>query len=235
MPKMNLSTADSFLRKTLLTLILGTLVLQAAHAEDSNELFENLVPVEDARVAMAYIDPNADFTVFKRVMILDTFVAFRSGWERDQRRGTRGVRITANDMERIKTDVAGLFKTVFAEVLEADDGFEVVDAADLDVLLLRPAIIDLDVTAPDTMVAGRSTTFTASTGAATMYLELYDSVSGQIIGRAADRTVIRNAAGTISWSNRVSNTQEARRMFGNWAGLLREFLDSHYMKDETGD
>ncbi|NNJ65077.1 MAG: DUF3313 family protein [Xanthomonadales bacterium] len=203
--------------------------ISTAQAEDALELFENLVPVDDSKVAMAYIDPNADFTVFKRVKILDTFVAFRSGWERDQRRGTRSVRISANDMERIKRDVAVLFKDVFTEALEADDGFEVVDEAGDDVLLLRPAIIDLDITAPDVMGAGRSTSFTSTAGSATIYLELYDSVSGQILGRAADRTTIRNATGTISWSNRVTNTQDARRMFRGWATLLREFLDSHYM------
>jgi hypothetical protein len=220
-------------RKSIMTpmiFVLGLLALPAANADETTELFENLVPVEDARVGMAYIDPEADFSVFKRVMILDTFVAFRSGWQRDQRRGTRGVRVTTGDMDRIKSDVATLFNEVFIETLSADDGFEVVDAADEDVLLIRAAIIDLDITAPDTMSAGRSTTFTASSGAATMYIELFDSVSGQIIGRAADRQTVRNSAGTISWSNRVSNTNDARRMFRGWAGTLREFLDSHYTK-----
>lgn len=133
-------------------------------------------------------------------------------------------------MERIKADVASLFKEVFTERLEADDGFEVVDTADYDVLLLRPAIIDLDITAPDTMSAGRSQTFTTSTGAATLYIELFDSVSGAIIGRAADRRATRNGGGTVSWSSRVMNTAEGRRMFGRWADQLRSFLDQHYTK-----
>ena len=136
-------------------------------------------------------------------------------------------------MDRIKSDVADLFQQVFTETLEADDGYEVVDQADHDVLLLRPAIIDLDVTAPDTMTAGRTRTFTASTGAATLYIELYDSVSGQIIGRAADRQAARRAGGTISWSNRVTNSAEARRMFAGWADTLRVFLDSHYTNKDT--
>ena len=194
------------------------------------DLYQNLVQVDDSKVALAYIDPKADFSVFKRVMILDTYVAFRSGWETDQRRGTRGIRVSANDMERIKSDVASLFKQVMIEQLQADDGYEVVDQADHDVLLLRPAIIDLDVTAPDTMSPGRTTTFSTSTGAATLYLELYDSVSGQIIGRAADRQAVRNASGTLSWSNRVSNSQDAKRMFRVWADTLRGFLDDHYVK-----
>ena len=61
------------------------------------------------------------------------------------------------------------------------------DDADYDVLLRRPAIIDLDIAAPDTMSAGRSRTFTTSTGAATLYIELFDSASGASIGRAADQ------------------------------------------------
>ncbi len=212
--------------------LIALLAVTTAQAEDAAfDLFENLVPVEDPQVAMAYIDPNADFTVFKRVMILDTFVAFRSGWERDQRRGTRGLRVSAGDMERIKSDVAALFRDVFIEVLEADDGFEVVEEAGDDVLLLRPAIIDLDITAPDTMTPGRSRTYTANSGAATLYLELYDSVSGQILGRAADRTTVRSATGRVTFSNRVTNTQDARRMFRGWADLLRGFLDSHYVKE----
>ena len=71
-------------------------------ADEANPLFENLVPVSESEVAVAYIDPNADFSIFKRAMVLDTFVAFRSGWERDQRRGTRGTRISSSDMDRTK-------------------------------------------------------------------------------------------------------------------------------------
>ena len=205
-----------------------------AHAEDdpSKVSFDNLKRIEDARVAVAYIDPKADFSVFQRVAILDPLVAFRSNWQRDQNRN-RSRRVSARDMERIKADVAALFKDVFTEALEANNGFEIVDETGHDVLILRPAIIDLDITAPDTMSAGRSRSFTASAGAATLYVELFDSVSGQIIGRAADRRTARQAGGMMTWSNRVTNTSEARRMIRRWANKLREFLDEHYMPGEA--
>ena len=206
-----------------------TFSLTAIAEEAEGISFDGLKPVEDSSVAMAYIDPEADFSVFSRVMILEPFVAFRSNWQRDQNRNRRR-NIRASDMERIKADVASLFKEVFTQRLEADDGYEVVDVADYDVLLLRPAITDLDITAPDTMSAGRSRTFTASAGAATLYIELFDSVSGTIIGRAADRQATRNAGGNVTWSSRVMNTAEGRRMFGRWADQLRSFLDQHYTK-----
>ena len=201
----------------------------AALADDAtSELFDNLVPIKDAQAAMAYIDPNADFSVFKRVMILEPFVAFRSNWQRDQNRERGRNRVSTRDMERIKTDTANLLRDVFIEQLQADGGFEIVEEGGDDVLLIRPAIIDLDITAPDTMTAGRNRTFTSSSGAATIYIELFDSVSGQIIGRAADRQAVRSSGGGVSWSNRITNSSDARRMFRGWADALRVFLDQHY-------
>jgi hypothetical protein len=175
---------------------------------------------------MAYIHPEADFSVFKRVAILEPFVAFRSNWQRDQNR-SRSRNVRAGDVERIKADVADLLRDVFVERLQAA-GFDVVNEAGDDVLVLRPAIIDLDVTAPDLRRAGRSRTYTATGGAATLYIELMDSISGQKLGRAADRQVARRGGGMMTWNNRVTNTTDARRMFGRWADKLVEFLNAHY-------
>ena len=95
-------------------------------ADDATvELFDNLAPVKDAQIGMAYIDPNADFSVFKRVMILEPFVAFRSNWQRDQNRGSRRNRVSMRDMERIKSDTANLFRDVFIEQLQTDEAFEI--------------------------------------------------------------------------------------------------------------
>ena len=190
--------------------------------------FDGLVPVEDAEVAMAYVDPDADFSVFKRVVILEPAVAFRSNWQREQNR-SRSRNIRTADMERIQADLAAIFTTVFTERLEAG-GFEVVDVAGDDVLALRPAIIDLDVTAPDTRSGGRSSTAAATAGAATLYIQLFDSVTGDILGRAADRRTARRAGGTLTWSNRVTNTAEARRLFRQWGDQLVTFLNQHYLK-----
>ena len=133
-------------------------------------------------------------------------------------------------MERIKSRVGSLFESVLTEVLEAGDRFEVVEENGDDVLLLRPAIIDLDIAAPDAMSAGRSRTFTTSTGAATLYIELYDSVSGAILGRATGRQAIRSASAGLAWSSRGTNSAAGRRLLRSWAEHLRNFLDQHYTK-----
>ena len=238
MKKFNYKKSDKPHRiPAIATLLLSSLLVTVAPtalAEENSgaeRTFDNLVAVEEGSAAMAYIDPDVDFGVFKRVLIVEPFVAFRSNWRRDQNRGRSTRNVSIREMERIKEDVATLFERVFSERLEAA-GYEVVDAAGDDVLILRPAIIDLDVTAPDTRTGARTRTFTASTGAATLYIQLFDSVTGEILGRAADRSAIRRAGGGLSWSNSVSNMADARRMVGGWADQLVTFLDSHYVKAE---
>ncbi len=141
-------------------------------AQDAPQMsYDGLVPVEGTKVQAVYIDPNADFGVFRRILIMDPVVSFRSNWQRDQRSKARNV--GASDMERIKTDVAILFKQVFKERLEMNDGYTVVDEAGEDVLLLRPAIIDLDIASPDIPSGGRTRTYTTTSGAATLYDQYY--------------------------------------------------------------
>lgn|SRR5688572_24289632 len=224
---MNLTKNGKRGRVAFVHTIVFLLFAAPAMAQDAPQMsYDGLVPVKGAKV-QAYIDPNADFGVFRRVAILDPVVSFRSNWQRDQNR-SRMRNVSASDVERIKADVAKLFKEVFKERLEMNDGYAVVSEVGEDVLLLRPVVIDLDITAPDTPSGGRTRTYTTTTGAATLYLEVLDSVSGDIIGRAVDRQVVRSPGSTLSWSTSVTNAQDARRMFGRWADQLRGFLDQYY-------
>ena len=59
-------------------------ILGSAEEEEQMVSFDGLVAIEESNVHMAYIDPNADFSVFQRVAILEPHVAFRSNWQRDQ-------------------------------------------------------------------------------------------------------------------------------------------------------
>lgn len=208
------------------------LYLPAQEEAEDPTSWDGLVEIEASSVGAAFINPEADFGVFRRVGILEPHVAFRSNWQRDQNRGRRSHNVRASDVERIKSDVAALFMDVFTEQLEAA-GYAVVNYVDDDVLILRPAIIDLDITAPDTRRAGRSRTYTANAGAATLFIEMFDSLTGDLLGRAIDRRSARRGGGFAVQANRVSNRAAARREFRVWANTLIEFLDQHYVKAEA--
>jgi hypothetical protein len=128
------------------------------------------------------------------------------------------------DITRIKAKLAKEFKEVFIKVLTAK-GQTVVTEDGSDVLILRPAIINLDVTAPDTRSPGMSHTVTASAGQMTLYLELYDSVTSDLLARVVDPKADRGM-GTFSISDSVSNKMAADRILKSWATILAEYLQN---------
>lgn len=107
--------------------------------------------------------------------------------------------------------------------------YEGVDNSNQDLLVLRPAIVNLDVTAPDTRSPGRTRTFTASAGSMTLVLEFFDSVTSSLLGRVMDAEAARDR-GNMHFSNSVTNKAEADRIMRKWARLLVEKLDEVHGK-----
>jgi hypothetical protein len=207
--------------------------LQAADDDIPEFTHDGLQKVINSKAAIAYVKPGADFSRYDQFMILDCYIAFKNDWQKDYNRDQLSLssRVTDKDMERIRNDMAEAFRQVFVEELTENEGYEVVDAPAANVLLIRPAIIDLEATAPDTKSAGRSYTFVDSAGAATLFIELYDSVSGEVLARAVDRKADRNHS-TIQWATRASNRTDAKRILREWAGWLRERMDEIHGRDQ---
>ena len=202
----------------------------ADEEEPVQQTHDGLVLVPDRRIALAYMDPDADLSVYNKIMILDCYVAFKKDWQKGKSGAGSRITVSASDVERIKADTAALFRDVFTEKLAEDDGYEIVTAAGEDVLLVRAAIIDLDITAPGNTTAERTRTYTATSGSATLFIELYDSTTGDILARAADRKVATNSGFGLTYTNRVTNRADARRIFDTWAELLRDKLDALHDK-----
>ena len=190
----------------------------------------HLVP--DSKVAIAWVRPDAELDGYDKFMIGEVEVAFRQNWLRDHKRQNI-YSVTPKDMEKIKQAAAELFREVFVRELEADGGYPVVDAADAGVLRLRPAMVDLDVAAPDTgRQPGRMRTFVTSAGSAALFLEIYDSVSGEILARVLDRQAARGAGHVMHYADKVTNRNEAEKILAGWAGLLRRRFDEIHGKSE---
>lgn len=220
--------------KLIFPLLLSALLIGGASVAADKGLpdvsHDGLVLQKGKVASVVYVRPGVDFSQYNRIAILDCAVAFRKDWERDQR--TSGKRISQKDMDEIRTGLAAEFLKVFTDELQNKGGYAIVTSGADDVLILRPAIIDLDVTAPDTMTAGRSYTLSESSGAMTLYLEVYDSVTGQILARAIDRETSRGT-GQIRWQNSVTNRAEADRILRRWASALRERLDEVHGKGKS--
>lgn len=177
---------------------------------------------KDSRGAI-YADPGVDWSVYSKIVLDDASVAFRKNWQRDQNRN-RAARVSTNDIERIKSDLASLFDEVFIKELQDNGGFEIVQEAGEDVLRITPHIVDLDVYAPDSRSSMNSRSYTDSSGRMTLKLELRDSETGDLIAVASDRRE-SPYRGYAQWTTSVSNKADARRMLQKWAVGLRERLD----------
>lgn len=183
---------------------------------------EGLQLIRDTNLALVYAEPGADLGRYNRIYLADTYVAFKKNWKRNQNRGSSH-KISADDMSRIKSELALLFRDVFTRTLE-ESGYDLVTEHAEDVLLVKPAIINLDVVAPETRSPGIVHSYSETAGEMTLYLELYDSVTGDLIAKALDRKVDRHT-GYFRWQNRVSNRAAARRILQEWAKVLKEGLD----------
>jgi hypothetical protein len=215
------------LTKLLLSLTVFSLSTVAfAQKKELPEITEDgLHRVHDAKMAIVYAEPGADLSAYGKVLILEPYVAFKKNWARNQRtQSSSSLRVTSKDVENIKKGLAEEFHAVFQRELEAG-GYPVVDQAAEDVLLDRPAIINLDVNAPDTPRAGMSQTYVASAGEMTLYLEIYDSVTGDLIAKALDRRADNRNSGFYTWANSVSNKMAADRILKGWATILVSALN----------
>jgi hypothetical protein len=97
----------------------------------------------------------------------------------------------------------------------------VVDETGPDVLLLRPAIINLYIEAPDVR-SGFSRVIVDSAGQMTLYMELYDSATSTLLARVVDPQADDKAFAQVA--NRATNKVAADRIIKNWASLLSAHL-----------
>ena len=181
---------------------------------------EGLKKLSDTELAVVYARDGVDLGVYTKVWLVDAAVAFKEDWMRDQNR-SYAHRINSRDMEDIKEGVAELFREVFTEKL-TEDGHSLVNVAGEDVLIVRPAIINLDVVAPDAANTGRGYQLSQSAGEMTLYIELYDSVTSELLVKALDRQVDDSAF--MQWQTRSSNISAAKRMLREWADTLSSAL-----------
>ncbi|MGB5164404.1 MAG: DUF3313 family protein [Woeseiaceae bacterium] len=211
-------------RRLLTAIALSSLCIGSAVAADK-EIPETtpegltLVTNEKSRIVYAAEDFNpSDYT---KVMILDGEVAFAKNWQRDYNRDAMGLdgRVKDSDVARMKSKLAAELKTVFTETMTAN-GHEVVTEAAADVIILRPAIINVVANAPDVRAGGISRTYVADAGEMTLYLELYDSVSGSLLAQIIDQQRAKKTAPTVGYSSSMANLNAVDRILKDWANEL---------------
>ena len=209
------------LRNVLAGLAALTVAATPLAAQEGQPTWDGLVKVQAKKLDEVYLLPQADFREYTKVMIDPTEVAFRKNWQRDQNRERLDLsnRVSDADARRILDDAQKGFQKHFTEAY-TKDGYEVVTAPGPDVLRISTAIVNLDVTAPDTMSPNRGRTYSRDSGEATLVIEARDSVTGQLLGRALDERETSDMGPYVR--NSVTNAAAFEQVFRRWAQTSAE-------------
>ena len=125
------------------------------------------------------------------------------------------------------------FREVFTEKLESG-GYDVVEENAVDVLLLRPAIINLKVIITADSEVDDAKLMVRSAGGMTLFLEAFDSVSGELLAKGLDRRIDTDkdpvsADFMYFWKASVQENDDNRALvdkaLANWADSLVQVLD----------
>ncbi|HEY6916144.1 MAG TPA: DUF3313 family protein [Allosphingosinicella sp.] len=187
------------------------------------DTWDGLLKVNSKRLAAVYLLPDADFRGYTKIMIDKPEVAFKKNWVRDYNRDMRSLsgRVDDEDVRRAIDGATAIFQEALADAYRKE-GYQIVSQPGTDVLRLSTAIINVDVTAPDVMRAGPSRTFAQEAGEATFVVEVRDSLTGAVLGRAVDR---RLAGDTMTLlRNSTTNRGDFEHLFDTWAKISAEGL-----------
>lgn len=171
---------------------------------------------------LAYVRPGESLAGYDKVQIDPVSVSFRKGFA-PTKAGSRMPLDTA-DLQKIRDNVAKIVHDEFVKEL-GKGKIAIATGPGAGTLQVRASITDLYVNAPDTMSAGRVTSYTMNAGEMSLVMELIDSQSGQVIARVYDRREAREI-GTFQVSNSVTNSQEAANAARSWAKILRTKLEA---------
>ncbi len=198
-------------------------LLPAMAADEPPKEWDGLVRVSSKKLDHVYKLPEADFSGYKRVRLDPIEVEFDKNWKPNAAERSPSRRLTDTDIGKIKKALAEEFRKVFTAEL-TEHGYPVVSEDAADVLRVSAAIVNLYITAPEKMSAGRSRTYTTSAGHMTLVAELRDSVTGKLMARAVDSVHGRDT-GNFQITSSVTNMGAARTALSKWARILREGLD----------
>ncbi len=167
--------------------------------------------VKDSAVESSYIATDADFSQYRRLLGKDMGIHF-----------PKNAPHTEEEILRIRQ----IFRTAFLAEL---DGYEIVTEPGPDTLTVEPSLIDMRFgTAADVPRLRGNLSSLAQPGQLLFLMELRDSETDRVLGRAAD-----SAGDPPQFATPETNATDwdsVELAAERWAGLFRQFLDKNLSK-----
>ena len=117
-----------------------------------------------------------------------------------------------------------------------DGDYALSDAEGEGVMRITPAIVDLDIIAPDRMRQNMGYALADSKGRMTLELQISDSVSDDLLAQITDSRE-DSRVGYFEWTTTIQNRLAARNILQLWARRLDKWLEeqSQYSPSHKGN
>ena len=186
-------------------------VLLALHGCTRTVVTGSFNRVPNTAVEYAYVNEQADFSRYTKLM-----------------NGGLSIYYPENEAPPDQAEIdriRGYFRDAFTSAI--GDAYEIVDEPGPGVMKVRGQVIDMKMTSGGEVmdVSGRLRDIVAN-GELTFLMEMSDSVTGQVLARAGDKST------DISAEKDDATWDDVRRAAEYWAGLFRNWLDNYLGEPE---
>jgi hypothetical protein len=181
---------------------------------------DGLMRVPSRSSGGVYRAQDASFVHYKRIILEPPSISFTKSWPEQHKD------VSAAELARMRAESVALFREEFARVFVERGPYQFAEDPAADVLLVVPAIEDLDIAAPE--VARGETTRSWTTGPVSMKVtgDLRDALTGKLVARVITYQLPEGyGLHEFREANRVTNAHEQRVVFARWSRLTREALD----------
>ncbi len=203
---------------TMLALAILSYLGGCASAAVGPTNYEGLAEVQIRTLDYAQIRPDVVFSVYTGVMLGDIELAFRTP-DRSERQ------FPLSDEQKSRFHDA--LKSAFLSEFVALRNIEFVSAPGRDILELSVRVQDITASVAPRSAAnvGRGAMALQAVGEATLVLELFDSLSGEILARAVDTRAVEGAA-IAQDGGMISKWDGIEQLCAQWASTTRMRLES---------
>lgn len=173
------------------------------------------------------LDKGLELERYKTFSVLEPTLEFDKQWLRDFKRD-----MTESDEKRIRASYTNALRQALQDTLHKDLGWQQVETAGPDTLVIVPTLTRFRITAPDLAFRAHSKDYVHYSGSARLDLQLRDGTSGAPLIALSDHSETRSfgGLGDLKQTNRVENLRDFKMLSKRWASRLADYLKEQTVK-----
>lgn len=170
------------------------------------------------------LDEGLELERYKTFSVLEPTLEFDKQWLRDFKRD-----MTESDEKRIRESYTKALKEALQNTLNKELGWQEVETAGQDTLVIVPTLTRFRITAPDLSFRPHTKDYVHYSGSARLDLQLRDGISGAALVALSDHSETRSfgGLGDLKQTNRVENLRDFKMLSKRWASRLADYLEEH--------